>query len=530
MTDGEQPAALAAPPPSPLRQLTEWLCLRVPAIDSLRTYSLSSLTSDLLAGLTVATIAVPQAMAYALLAGLPPHYGLYTAIVMTAIGALFDSSRQLINGPTNAISVALLTALAVIPEGDRVSAAIVFACLVGLVQLGITVLRLGDLSRYVSHAVIVGFTLGAGILLVLDQFKHLVGLAARGVPEDHFLKRFWLSLTTGGSWHLPTVLVGVGTIVLIVGVRRFNRRLRRWGVRFPIPQHLVAVTVMAVLVWWFDLERYGIKVIGHIPASLPAFQLPDIRWDWVRLLAGNAFGVAILGLLEAVAMAKAIAAQTGQKLNIHQQCLSEGMANLAGSFFQCMPGSGSLTRSTVNQQAGAVSQWSGVFAALAVAGSMLLFAPLASLIPRAALAGLLMVAAFRMVDYKQLVFHLRATRFDAGIVIATALAAVFVSVEFCILIGVFLSFVLYVPRAAQVQFVQFNLGEGGGVREHRSDDPQNGPLLLFDLEGEISFGATPEIESHLGAHRTYDWTGYPCHRALPQAGAKPRRGVSRFAR
>ena len=487
----------ATTPLSGHRKLTRWLCRHVPALDSLRTYSFGALGADVMAGFTVASIAVPQAMAYAILAGLPPQYGLYTAIVVTGVGALFDSSRQLINGPTNAISIALLTVLAVLPQEDRVAAAIVFAFLVGLIQVGITFLRLGDLSRFVSHAVIVGFTLGAGILLVLDQFKNFVGLTGRGGPEDHFLTRFWLTMTSGGAWHGPTVLIGISTIGLVLGVRRLNGWLRRRGLRFPIPQHLVAVGTMAMLVWAFDFGRHGVMVVGQIPATLPSFHLPELKWDWLQQFAGNAFGVAILGLLEAIAMAKAIAAQTGQNLNIHQQCLSEGIANLSGSFFQCMPGSGSLTRSTVNQQAGAVSQWSGVFAATIVAGTMLLFAPLAGHIPTAALAGLLMLAAFRMVDYKQLVFHLRATRFDAGIVIATALAAVFVSVEFCIFIGVFLSFLLYVPRAAQVQIAELTLAETGEVRERMSDDPPSRPVSVFNLEGELSFGAAAELERHL---------------------------------
>ncbi|HZY59227.1 MAG TPA: SulP family inorganic anion transporter [Candidatus Binataceae bacterium] len=475
-----------------------WLFHHVPALDSLRTYSLRSLNADLMAGLTVATVAVPQAMAYATLAGLPPHYGLYTAVVMTAVGALLDSSKQLINGPTNAISIALLSALAVLPEEQRATAAVGFALLVGLVQLGITFMRLGDLTRYVSHAVIVGFTLGAGILLVLDQFKNLVGFETRGTAADHFLKRFWLTLSSG-RLHAPTVMVGFGTIVLVVAIRRLNGWLRHKGSRFPIPQHLVAVVIMAVLVWALALHERGVKTvgdIGHIPASLPQFRLPHLKWEQVTLLTGNAFGVAILGLLEAIAMAKAIAVQTGQRLDINQQCLSEGMANLAGSFFQCMPGSGSLTRSAVNQQAGAVSQWSGVFSALAVAITLLLFAPYASYIPVASLAGLLMLAAFRMVDFRQLSFHLRATRFDALIVLATALAAIFISVEFCIVIGVFLSFALYVARAAQVQLIEYTLTDSHQVRERLPNDPRCGRMLLCSLEGEISFGAAPEVEAH----------------------------------
>lgn len=472
----------------------------VPAFDSLRHYSWPALVSDLTAGLTVATVAVPQAMAYATLAGVPPQYGLYTAIVMTAVGALLDSSRQLINGPTNAISIALLSALALVPEEERVTAAVLLAFLVGLMQLGIALLRLGDLTRYVSHSVIVGFTVGAGSLLVLDQVKNLLGQKARGTPHDHFLVRFWLSLTDGGPIHWPTLLVAAGTISIVLGVRQFNGWMRARGARFPIPQHLVAVACMATLVWAMRLdEQYGVAIVGAIPAALPGFEMPAIEWEPVRLLAGNAFAIAVLGLLEAVAMAKAIAARTGQKLDINQQCLSEGAANLAGSFFQCIPGSGSLTRSAVNQQAGAVSQWSGVFCAAAVAGMVLLFAPLAQYIPRASLAGLLVLAAFRMVDWGRLVFLLRATRFDAGVILATAIAAVAISIEFCILVGVFLSFVLYVPRAAQVRVTPLTATPEQGIRERSPEDPVCDRLVVYGVEGELFFGAEPEIEKHLSA-------------------------------
>jgi sulfate permease, SulP family len=438
-------------------------------------------------------------MAYAILAGVPPQYSLYTAIVMTAAGALFDSSRQLINGPTNAISIALLSALAMIPEGERVPAAVLLAFLVGVAQLAIAFLRLGDLTRYVSHSVIVGFTLGASTLLVLDQTKNLLGWEARGGPENHFLKRFWMSLTTGGGIHWPTFMVGAGTIAVVVAVREFNTICRKRGAQFPVPQHLVAVVIMAAVVWGLGLQEEGVRIVGAIPAALPHFQLPDLKWDQARLLAGNAFAIAVLGLLEAIAMAKFIANRTGQKLDINQQCLSEGAANLTGSFFQCIPGSGSLTRSAVNQQAGAVSQWSGVFAAIAVALTVLFFAPLAEFIPQAALAGLLMLAAFRMVDRKQLVFHLRATRLDAGVVLATALAAVAVSVEFCIVIGVFLSFILYVPRAAQVRMSRFYWTPPRGFRETPLGNSQCARLLYYDLEGELFFGAEPELEKHFAA-------------------------------
>ena len=173
---------------------------------------------------------------------------------------------------------------------------------------------------------------------------------------------------------------------------------------------------MAAVVWAAGLEDRGVAVVGSIPAKLPSFELPKLDWSHVRALAGSSLAIALLGLLEAIAMAKAIAAQTGQKLDINQQCLSEGLANLTGSLFHCYPGSGSLTRSTINQQAGAQTQWSGVICAAAVALTVLLFGPLASYIPRSALAGILMLAAWRLVDRQQLAYHLRTTRSDAWIV------------------------------------------------------------------------------------------------------------------
>src|SRR5690606_23148285 len=173
-----------------------------------------SFRRDLIAGVTVAAVAVPQAMAYASIFGMPVQYGLYTAIVMTAVGALLDSSKQLINGPTNAISIAMLSALAFVPSDQRIHAAILMATLIGLFQTGITLLRLGDLSRFISHAVIVGFTAGAAVLLVLDQLKNVLGLKAQGEHHDHFVKRFLLTMYYGGPIHAPTAYVACATIAV----------------------------------------------------------------------------------------------------------------------------------------------------------------------------------------------------------------------------------------------------------------------------------------------------------------------------
>ena len=416
----------------PANSVARFFCKNLPAIQALRDYTFAAGRADLLAGLSVAAVAVPQAMAYAIAAGVPAEYGLYTAIVMTAVGALFASSKQLINGPTNVISIAVLSALAPIPAELKLASAFTLALLVGVFQTLITLLRLGDLTRYISHSVVVGFTTGASLLLVIDQTRNLFGWSGGGDAREHFLVRTWHTWTQSGSPHLATTMIGIGAMVFLLALRAMKRRL---GWLF-LPELLVTVIVAAFLVAVLRLDQQGVQVVGAIPSVLPSFAWPKLPTHHMVELSESALAIATLGLLEALAMAKHLAAQTGENFDLNQQCLSEGLANITGSLFHCIPGSGSLTRSAINHQAGARTQWSGIWSAAAVALILLAFAPYARFVPRSALAGILMVTAVGMIDWKALPFHLRATRFDGFIVLTTAVAAVGVSVEFCILIGV----------------------------------------------------------------------------------------------
>jgi SulP family sulfate permease len=460
---------------------------RVPAGHGARAplaYSAAWLRRDLVAGLTVAAIAVPQAMAYALIAGIPPEYGLYTAVVMTALGSLFGSSAYLINGPTNAISLVVFSAVVGLP--DPLTAVFLLSLLVGVIQILIALLKLGDLTRYVSESVILGFMLGAGLLVALSQLPPLLGLAARGDAHQHFLYRLWQTLTQGGAVRPACVAVGLSTLILVVVLRAVKKRLR-----IEMPDHLISLLTVSVLVWLLGVE---VPVVGAIPQALPWPYLPrPEQLNWVPRLSGSAFAIALLGLLEALAIAKSISARTREPLDWNKQCLAEGLANLGGGLFRCMPGSGSLTRSAINYQSGAATRLSGVFSAAAVAATLLLFAPLAAYIPTSAIAGMLIITAWRLVDKPRTRFALRASRFDAGLVGATAFAAVFLSVEFAIIVGTFLSFLLVVPRAARLQATELVVGAGRVVRERLPGDPACGKVVLYSLEGELFFGAGPEL-------------------------------------
>jgi len=418
--------------------------------------------------------------------------GLYTAIVMTTVGAMLDSSRQLINGPTNAISIAMLSALASI-DGDerRRSAAILMALLVGLIQTAISLGRFGDLSRFISKAVIVGFTLGASILLLMDQLKNLLGLQVATDPHDHFLVRFWKTISASDGIHAPTLYVALATLAIALAIRWINRRFSVW-----LPEFLIALVAVSIGLYWIDPSGgSNVKLTENIPRKLPWFSLPVWDWTMVRELSGSALAIAFLGVLEAMAMAKSIAAKTGEKLDMNQQCLSEGLANTVGSFFNCFPGSGSLTRTYINHSSGAATQWSGVISAAGVAATILLFAPFASYIPRPALAAILVLTAFRMTEVAALKYIVKATRFDAWILAITALSAILVSVEFCILIGVALSFALYIPKAAKISLTELAVTTDRVIREVQPDDPRCSLVRIYNLEGELFFGSSPDFEN-----------------------------------
>ncbi|MGD0677290.1 MAG: SulP family inorganic anion transporter [Polyangiaceae bacterium] len=464
-------------------------------------YGAADLRRDAVAGVTVAAISLPQAMAYALIAGVDPRFGLYSAIVVTAIASALGSSSHLINGPTNAISLVVFSALAFFDPDARLEAyqaTFVLAVMAGAFQILIAVTKLGDLTRYISESVVLGFMAGAGLLVALGQVGNLLGLVDKGTGHQPVIVRLWLTLTSHDGANPRSVTIGVVTIVLVVALRRVLVRYRL--PRVDMLGALVLASALSTKLGWSVTGAGGktlVAVIGRVPAELPAFHVPEIKFWWVKEMAGSALAISILGLLEALAIAKSIAHETRQRLDFNRQCLAEGLANLGGGFFQCLPGSGSLTRSAINYQAGAVTRASGLFAAAAVAAVVALFAPLARFVPKPALAGLLMVTAARLIDWRRMGYALRASFFDAGLVFATAFAAVFVSVEFSILIGVALSIVMFVPRAARLKVTELAVAADRTIRGRQPGDPACKLLVIYDFEGELFFGAAPELDRYL---------------------------------
>ena len=458
---------------------------------------------DLIAGLTVAAVSLPQGITYALVAGVDPKFGVYSSIVVTFIASVFGSSSHLINGPTSAISLLVFSSLAFLdPENRTVlfEALFLLGVLVGTFQILIAVFRLGDLTRYISESVILGFLFAAAILIAVGQLGNALGVKDRGTGRMPVLKRTYLTLFQGDAINYRALILSVATVVLAVVLRRLVKR-------YGLPQiDLLAVLVLAALIayvaGWSTEDRSGntaVALTAKIPQSLPFPHIPDVQLGEVGQLSKGALAIAFIGLLEALSIAKAIAYQSGQKLDYNRQILAEGLANLTGGFFQAVPGSGSVSRSPINFQAGAVSRFSGVIASIAVAVAVLLFAPLLHYMPRAALAGLLLITAARLIDYQRLFYTLKASRYDAGLVVITALTGVLIDLDTAVLLGVALSILLFVPRAAKLKARELVVARERVVRERVPADPADPSIIIYDFEGELFFGAAPELERYLEA-------------------------------
>ncbi|MFC1878670.1 sulfate permease [Chloroflexota bacterium] len=457
-------------------------------------YRRQSLRPDIVAGLTVAVILLPQAIAFALIAELPPQMGLFTAIVGALIGALWGSSNQIHTGPTNAMSLLVLSALLAVanPQTDQfILAAGVLALMVGLLQLGLGLARLGFLVNFVSHSVVVGFTTGAGLLIGINQLRPLLGL--------NFKSHNLLQTISGIGQHIKevhpaTFLLGFGTILLIILMVKLSKKL---------PMELISLSLASLIVFIFGLDDQGVVVVGQLPKSLPHLAgLADFDWGMIGKLSAGALAVGAIGLVETSAIARGIAGQSGQRLDSNQEFVGQGLANLFSGLFSGYPCAGSFSRSAVNANAGARTPVAAIFSALFVTIAMLALAPLAAYLPRAALAGVLIVTAYKLIDREEIARILRSAPGDAAIMAVTFFATIFLELEFAVLLGILLSFIIYVMRtsAPRIHPVLPNKTFSHLVR--RPGTPGCPQLAILDLMGDLYFGAVNHIEDKIFIHKS----------------------------
>ncbi len=387
--------------------------------------------ADLLAGLTGAVVVLPQALAFATLAGLPPQHGLYAAMLPCLVAALFGSSRLMVTGPANAISLttmALIAPLAVVGSADYVTLVLALSLLVGLMQLLLGLARVGALVDKVPHAVIVGFTGGAALLIVNSQLGALLGLALpRGTSVAANLHGAWQQR---GAVQWPALIAAVATVAAAIAWRPWNRWLPAMLVSV-VAGSLAALVVAQVMPGWPALGT-----VPPLPSALPVLSWPDLSLDTVRRLFGATLVMTLLGLTEAVAIAKAMARRHGDALDGNQEFIGQGLANIAGAFCSAMPCSGSFNRSGVNAEAGARTPLAAASAAVWLLLLLLLVAPLARYLPLAVVGALLLVVAFGLFDWREMRRLWREAPADRVPLLVTLVATVTLSLEWAILLGV----------------------------------------------------------------------------------------------
>jgi SulP family sulfate permease len=454
-----------------------------------------TLRADALAGLVGAIVVVPQGIAFATLAGLPPEYGLYCAMVPAVVAALAGSSWHLVSGPTNAISLVVFATLSPLAEpgsAQYVALALKLALLVGALQLLMGLARLGTLLNFVSHTVVVGFTAGAGVLIICAQLGNFSGLSLpRGASIPATLAAFASGLDDINPW-----VVAVGLTTIAAGAAS-----RHWMPR--IPYMVVAIVAGGLLAWGINRSfgpHAGLAVLGPLPGMLPPLALPEFDAGTFRKLIGVAVAVAMLGLVEAASIARAIAARSGQRIDGNREFVGQGLSNLAGSFFGAYPSSGSFNRSGLNYDAGAKTPLAAVFSALLLVALLAAISPLLAELPLAAMAGLLFMVAWNLIDLKAIRHIVSSSRAEAAVLGVTIAATLFAELEFAILFGVALSLAMYLNRTSRPALRTLVPDPGDPGRKFRVLTPglQECPQLkILRLEGSLYFGAVNHVSAGL---------------------------------
>lgn len=413
----------------------------LPALSWLPSYDRRDLGGDLSAGLTVAVMLIPQGMAYAMLAGLPPIVGLYASVFPLLAYALLGTSRQLAVGPVAMVSLLVATGVgAIAPAGsaEYVALAIALAGMVGVLQLAMGVLRLGALVTFLSHPVVSGFTSAAAIVIGLSQLEHLLGVRLEKSPRLHELVVDAAGAL--GDTHAITLAIGAGSIAVLL-------LLKRWRPRFP--GAITVVVIGTLLTWALGLADRGVRIVGEVPSGLPLPSVPALDLSRLGALLPTAITIALVGFLESISVAKAFARKNGYEVDANQELRALGAANVVGLFSGAYPVTGGFSRTAVNAQAGARTGLASIITAAVIGVSLVLFTPLFYYLPRAVLAAIVMAAVIGLVDVREPVHLWKVKRTDAVLLGLTFVATLFLGIEEGIVTGVAASLGLFVWRSTR---------------------------------------------------------------------------------
>jgi len=469
-----------------------WLLRVWPVLRWKNRVTAETIRADLISGLTVAIVVVPQAVAFASIAGMPPQYGLYAGMIPPIIAALFGSSWHLMSGPTTAASIVLLSALSQFAEPltpHYVQLALTMTFMVGVIELVLGLARMGTLVNFISHSVVVGFTTGAAILIASKQLKNFFGVP---IPREgnlfttleHFAHQ--VPNTNGYILSIALVTLVVGLVV----------KYRYPKIPFLIVALLAGSFLGVALNLGFGDTATGITTVGALPQTLPPLSMPDFSLQTIKDLAPGALAMTLFALTEAVSIGRAIGIRSGQLIDGNQEFIGQGLSNIAGSFFSGYVATGSFNRTSLNYQAGAKTPMSAMTAGFLEIFIVLAIAPLVAYLPNAAMAGILFTVAWGLIDIPAIKHIFSSTNSERAIFTVTFLSSLFLDLEFAILAGILLSLMLYLMRASRPRIVTRVPDPDLPSRKFTSDlgrlreCPQ---LHIMRIDGSLFFGSVAYV-------------------------------------
>ena len=419
----------------------------IPILEWLPNYKISSFRGDCIAGITVAIILIPQGIAYALIAGLPPIYGLYCALVPQLVYAVFGSSRQVAIGPVAMDSLIVATGvstLALAGSDSYISIAILLAFMVGGIQFLLGVFRLGFIVNFLSKPVITGFTSAVALTIGINQFRNLFGVnIVQSDQIQYVLESIWYNIA---DFNTHTTVIGLVSIVMIILLRKINKK---------IPSALIVVVFGILVMRYFGNAINDVSIIENIPSGLPTFSFPELDISQMRELLPIALTLVMVGYLETISIGKSLESKQDEyKIRPNQELIALGLSNLIGSWFKAYPSTSSFSRSAINQESGATTGMASLISVMMVVITLLFLTPLFYYLPNTVLAAIIIVAVFGLINVKETLFLWKANNLDFWLLVATFFSTLLFGIEYGIIIGVGLSLIVLIFRTSRPYVVE----------------------------------------------------------------------------
>ncbi len=471
------------------RYSRRWVRQRFPLLDEIRNYNWKKAKADTIAGATVSLVSIPQAIGFALIVGLPPLMVMLCVIVGGLVNAVFSSSRHLVFGPTNSISIILAATIYSFSNVGLTPAelTLLLALMIGVFQLVAGVAQLGKLTQFISRSVIIAYGTAVGVLLIAGQIPHLFGIEAG--ERGSFLQSLGQSLLhlAAMDFNLYSAAMGIATLLMFWAIEHFAPR---------VPAELFVLVFVSLFTRWGDIASLGVRTIrdeGALAVAIPSFTgipINAANASMVTPLMGAALAIAILGMLEAISISKTMAAKSGQRIDPNQELIAMGLANVSASIYGAMPGSASFARSGANYTSGGKTQFSGIASSLMVLAALAFVTPLINYIPVASLAAHLIRIGYKMINWEQIRIAWRSTRSDAVVFAVTMAAAFFLKLDTAIYVGIGISLALFLRKASAPSLVEYGFDTAGNLSELEDrGQRRNAAISIVHVEGELFFGA-----------------------------------------